>query len=235
MKKYIILVLLIILNVAYPASLLLAQEKSTTPEHAYNMGIDFYNKLDYNKAIDSFLKAFNTENRKLEQWINYNLGNAAFEKGQKVQKSNPQEAQQAYKQALEFFHRAIELNTQDKNAKHNYELAALKLEQAQQQQKQSKEQQKDQQQKEQQKKEQQKKEQQKKEQQKKEQQDKQEQASDKKDRQDKKPRQQEAQPQEMTEEQAKMLLENFQNSEDSPTELRLLNQDAQTVGVEKDW
>ncbi len=225
MKKYIVLILFIMLSVAYPASPLLAKDKAVTPEHAYNMGIDFYKKLDYNKAIDKFLNAFNTENNKLEQWINYNLGSAAFEKGQKAQKSNPQEAQQAYKQALEFFHRAIELNPQDKNAKYNYELTALKLKEAQQQEQKNKEQQKDQQQKEEQDK-----------QDKQDQSDnKQEQASDKQDQQGKKPRQQEAQPQEMTEEQAKMLLENFQNSEDGPTELRLLDQEAQTTGVEKDW
>ena len=228
MKKHIILILVIILNLVFPGALLRAQEKATTPEHAYNTGIDFYNKLDYNKAIDNFLKAFNTEDSRLEHWINYNLGNAAFEKGQKAQESSPQEVQQAYKQALDFFRRAIELNPRDKNAKHNYELTALKLKQARQQQQENKEQQKEQSQKEQ---------EQKKEQQDKQDQsdNKQEQASGKKGRQDKKPRQQESRPQEMTEEQAKMLLENFQNSEDGPTELRRLNQDARDSGVEKDW
>ncbi|MFH1094113.1 MAG: hypothetical protein V1739_08210 [Candidatus Omnitrophota bacterium] len=207
MKKYSILILLVILNLVFPKALLLAQEKAAAPEHSYNKGIDFYNKLDYNKAIENFLKAFNTENKKFEQWINYNLGNAAFETGQKAQGSNPQAAQQAYKQALEFFRRAIELNVHDKDAKHNYELTALKLEQAKQ------------------------------EQQKKEQQDKpdQKEQQDKPAGQDKKPLQQEAQPQEMTEKQAKMLLENFQNSEGRPTELRMLNSDVQDSGVEKDW
>ncbi len=223
MKKHIVLVLLIIFNVVSPVSLLLAQEKPTTPEHAYNLGIDFYNKLDYNKAIDNFLKAFNTEDSKLEQWINYNLGNAAFKKGEKIQEANIQQAQQAYKQALEFFHRAIELNPQDKNAKYNYELTALKLEQTQQQQQENKQRQKDQPQKQQQQKEKQNK------------QDKQEQRFEKKARQDKKLRQQEARLQGMTEEQAKMLLENFQNSEECSAKLRLLDQDAQTAGVEKDW
>ena len=234
MKKYT-LILFIILSAAAPVSTARGQEKETSPEHAYNKGIDFYNKDDYNKATDKFLEAFNTGSSKLEQWINYNLGNAAFEKGQKEKDLNPQESQQAYKKALEFFHRAIELDVLDQNAKHNYELTALKLKQAQQQQQENKEQQKEQQ-KEDKEQQQEDKEQQKEQQPKnKEEQDKQEQASNKQEQQDQKKRQQESQPQEMTEEQAKMLLENFQNSEDGPTELRILNSDAQDSGVEKDW
>ena len=222
MKKYIILIFLIV-NMTGPVLIARGQEEANTPEQAYNKAIDFYNQLEYNKAIDKFLNAFNTGNRRLEQWTNYNLGNAASSKGQKVQESNPQEAQQAYKQALEFFRRAIELDPQDKNAKHNYELTALKLEQAkQQQQQQNKDDSKDEQQ----------------EQQEEEQQqepDEPEQDSKDQEQQDKNDAQQEAQPREMTKEQAERLLENFENSEDGAMELRQLNQAAQESDTEKDW
>ncbi len=227
-----ILTLLIILNLVFPGALLRAegQEEAKTPEHAYNKGIDFYNNLDYNKAIDQFLGAFNTSNSTIEQWINYNLGSATCSKGQKVQESNPQEAQQSYKKALEFFRRAIELNPQDKNAKHNYELTALKLEQAKQQQQ---EQKKDKQQKQQEQNQ-----EQKQQDQQKESGDDQDQSSDEKEEQGQQGEhnsRQDTQPQEMTKEQAKMLLENFQNSEDGPTELRQLQQAAQDSSPEKDW
>ncbi|MCK4993560.1 MAG: hypothetical protein KAS13_00760 [Candidatus Omnitrophica bacterium] len=229
MKKNILLILSVIISLGSLVSSALGEEKATSAEQSYNKGIDFYKELDYNKAIDNFLGSFNTDNSKLEQWINYNLGNAACAQGQKVQASNPQAAQEAYSQALEFFRRAIELNSQDQNAKHNYELTALKLEQAKAQQQNNEKQQNDEQQEQ---------------QQKDEQQDKQEQAkksdndqaqsSDKGD-QPQENTQQQGQPQEMTKEQAKMLLENFQNSEDGPTGLRQLQQKAEGARGDKDW
>lgn len=113
-------------------------EQTVRPSVRYNRGVDFYNRKDYNKAADNFLKALNTENRELEQWTNYNLGNSNFEQAQVQEETDPSAALNLYKNALEFFRRAIDLNPKDKDAKYNFELTAKKIKQTEQQSKQEK-------------------------------------------------------------------------------------------------
>jgi len=232
MKQIKIITLTLIAAWISPLHLVTAQTEKA--ERVYNQGIDFYNKSDYNKAGEYFLKAFNTEKQKVEQWASFNLGNANFKNAEKMQDKQPEEALKSYKNALKFFQRAIELNPQDKDAKYNYELTAKKIQQQKQKQKsqKQKQQQKRQKNKNQQgqssnpqpdkqngrdkQKQQQSQQQQKKQQQAQQQQEQTSQGSA--------ARQEQSKPREMTKEEAQMLLENFKRSEDGPTELRLLNQ-----------
>ena len=121
MKKSMCCAVLLYCNLLFSVNYVFAQEKVLSAELLYNRGIDFYKKLAYNKAVESFMGAFNSENNKLEQWTNYNLGNSAFEQGQKLKQDNPGQARAVYQQALQFFHRAIELDPKDMSAKYNYE------------------------------------------------------------------------------------------------------------------
>lgn len=220
-----------------------AQDKTETAEQAYNKGIDLYKKLEYNMAIDNFLKSFNTQNKKLEQWTNYNLGNSHFERASKAEQAKNPEASSEYQNALSFFQRAMELDPDDKDAKYNYEVTKLKLEELkQQQQKQQSSEKKQEKQQENEEKEQQQEQngkdekgQQKEQEQQSQQENAQDNKSDTQNQQKDKSQTSQAKPQEMTKEQAQMLLDNFRQSEDGLTQLRELEKNSQDMQVEKEW
>lgn len=245
MKQLKIIILSLITTAICPTILAMAQAEKA--EHVYNRGIDFYNKSDYNKATEDFLKALNTENRKMEQWASFNLGNAHFQNAEKMQDKQPGDALNGYKSALKFFQRAIELDPLDKDAKYNYELTSKKIQQQEQNQQQQQEKQKNQQeqgqdsQQEQQKQQEQNNQQKQQDSQQQSQENQQQQSQRQNEKQEQESRdsaaeQKQSKPREMTKEEAQMLLENFKRSEDGPTELRLLDQQERKEQVtEKDW
>ncbi|MCM8812483.1 MAG: hypothetical protein NC924_00920 [Candidatus Omnitrophica bacterium] len=93
------------------------------PRQAYNQGVDWYRRGEYEHAAQSFRQALNTEDRLLEQWGSYNLGNALVEQAQKLAATNPAGAVNALKEALTYYRRAIETDSHNEDAKINYELA----------------------------------------------------------------------------------------------------------------
>ncbi|MBU2258949.1 MAG: hypothetical protein KJ926_07545 [Candidatus Omnitrophica bacterium] len=103
------------------------REKHIRPPDAYNRGVDFYGRGDYNNSAESFVKALNTDNSRLEQWTSYNLGNSNYNRAQAQEQANPQAALGGYRDALEFFRRALNIDAYDNNAKYNYELTAQKI------------------------------------------------------------------------------------------------------------
>ncbi|MBU4304716.1 MAG: hypothetical protein KJ893_03715 [Candidatus Omnitrophica bacterium] len=94
----------------------------------YNQGVDSYHKLDYNKAVENFQQALNTEDKQLEQWSNYNAASVYFKQAQKLESGNQEQALRNYENSRQFFRRAIELNPRDKDAKYNYEVTLRKIE-----------------------------------------------------------------------------------------------------------
>lgn len=223
-------------------SCLYAAEKPIDPDRAYNQGVDFYHKLDYNKSADSFLQSLNTQNKHLEQWAAYNLGNAFFNQAQAAEQSDPGAANEMYQKALNFFKQSIEVDPTDKAAKYNYELAAKKIIEQEQKAKQDQQQSKQDKQNQENKSE---------NQEQKDQQDKQENKEDKENKENKKPdassepdsEQKQAQQSagqneqrgQMTQEEAMMLLQNFQKAEDQKKTLDLYKAQQQTSSGGKDW
>ncbi|MDD5746885.1 MAG: tetratricopeptide repeat protein [Candidatus Omnitrophica bacterium] len=216
-----------------------AAGQSTGTRSAYNQGVDSYNRGDYPNAGEQFRRAMNTENKREEQWTAYNLGNTAFKSGEAAQAKDPGAAMPYYKEALEFFQRAIELDHTDTQAKINYELTAKKIketEQQQKQQQQKQDQKKDKQQQQSQGGSGQPDKQQQQQQQSQEQPQKKQSDREKSSDQEKK----EAQPEqsaanEMTKDQALMLLDNFQRAEQQrPVQLNDQEQHQETI-VGKDW
>jgi hypothetical protein len=213
-----------------------AENVAVDPRAAYNQGVDFYNKLDYNKAGEQFSQAMNTEGRRVEQWTAYNLGNTKFKEAGMQEQQNPQAAASLYSDALEFFRRALELDHADNDAKYNFEITAVKIKELQQQNQDKKH---DQENKEQppapkntDKSDQSKQNQQQPEQP--ENQNKnQEQPPEQEQRNNEQARQQPEQK-EMTKDQALMLLENFQQAEDKQQALRQETQRPESSGG-KDW
>ena len=100
-----------------------------------NLGLSLLKNNQGNKAVDNFkeatgglesLKLGQTRKSKLKNEFCYNMGCALFDVAEKNQ---DQQGQVNYQGALDSFKRAIEADPKDLNAKYNYELTLLKLQQ----------------------------------------------------------------------------------------------------------
>ncbi|MBF0516457.1 MAG: tetratricopeptide repeat protein [Nitrospirae bacterium] len=95
----------------------------------YNTGTAYYNKGDYQKAVESFTKSMSTKDPSIEKRSNYNAGNAQYMIGKTMEEENPQASMSAYESALQYFKRAIELDDTDSDARRNYEITSKKIHQ----------------------------------------------------------------------------------------------------------
>lgn len=177
----------------------------------YNTGAALYKTEEYQTAIEHFAKALLSEDKGLEQKAAYNAGNAEYKHGISLEDSDLPSAINLLKQSLRHYERAMVLDAEDEDARHNYEFVKKELERLRKKQEQQ--------------------------QQNKSQQDKQQQNNPQQDKQDKQNKQerqqnqkksaqqeeqaeQDARPEagEMSEKEARMLLENYRQDEE-PKEL----------------
>lgn len=93
----------------------------------FNIGAALYKKKEYKKAIDSFTNALSSSDSRIESRINYNIANAKYRIGRKNVNTNLQEAINLYRQALDYYKRSIRLNPHDMNAKYNHEFVEREL------------------------------------------------------------------------------------------------------------
>jgi Ca-activated chloride channel homolog len=87
----------------------------------YNLGTAQFKTGDYANAVQSFEKALASENRTLEFKANYNVANSKFKEGMLKKENDQQAAVQLFKESLDNYKRAIDLNPGDEDAKINYE------------------------------------------------------------------------------------------------------------------
>jgi len=90
----------------------------------FGRGAALYKTDRLDEALLEFEKAVSIKNPQQKAGVFYNIGNTLFKSGRIAE-------------SLQFYKKALELNPRDFNAKHNYELARLALQQQQQQQNQS--------------------------------------------------------------------------------------------------
>ena len=93
----------------------------------FDVGTVLYKKEDYQKAVQSLTKSLTTENLQLESKANYNIGNARVRQGQSQENTDLSRAINLYKEALNYYKRAIELDEKDEDAKFNYEFVEKKI------------------------------------------------------------------------------------------------------------
>ncbi len=91
------------------------------PQMNYNLGVVYFRKGAYDQALKSFEKAQLATDSTLLANAFYNKGNALFQ-------------QEKYPEAVEAYKRALDFNPADRDAKHNLELARLKMKRQEQQQ-----------------------------------------------------------------------------------------------------
>ena len=97
------------------------------PESAellFNIGNVKYREEDHENAIVTYQKSFKTENILLEARANYNTGNAKYRLGEKTGDIA------LWREAIEYYKRAIELDPGDEDAKYNLEFVERKIKDA---------------------------------------------------------------------------------------------------------
>ena len=105
-----------------------AQIKSPdSAEISYNIGIAQYKKGDYDLAISSFEKATASKDNILESKANFNIANAKYKQGKLKENTELKETVNLLRQSLDYYKRAIELNSKDEDARINHELVEKEL------------------------------------------------------------------------------------------------------------
>jgi Ca-activated chloride channel homolog len=95
------------------------------PAILYNLGNSLIRQKKYNEGIQALNQAIESGDKEAKENSWYNKGNASFAMGD-------------FKDSADAFIRALKLNPADKDAKHNLELALMKLKQQQEQKQESK-------------------------------------------------------------------------------------------------
>ena len=110
-----------------------AKEKAPdSAEVNYNTAAALYKIREYQRSEEHLLKSLLTEEEALEQKAAYNMGNVKYRIGERFEESERGKAVSFYKEALEYYKRAIELDETDEDAKFNYEFVKKKLEELEQ-------------------------------------------------------------------------------------------------------
>jgi Ca-activated chloride channel family protein len=102
-------------------------EESNSDVVSFNKGAAFYRKGDYQKAMEAFNKALLSDNPGIEEKAAYNIGNSKYRLGELKKNTDLASAVNFYRQALDYYKRAIELNQNNTDAKYNYEFVEKEL------------------------------------------------------------------------------------------------------------
>ncbi|MBU0682735.1 MAG: hypothetical protein ABIH85_02845 [Candidatus Omnitrophota bacterium] len=97
----------------------------------YNRAAALYQKRAFTEANAGFLKALAGGKDEIEEKSVYNVGNSKYRMGEELESSAPKDALDNYKQAEQYYRRAIELVPEDMSAKYNYELTNIKIKELQ--------------------------------------------------------------------------------------------------------
>lgn len=123
-------------------------ELPESPVVHYNIGASAHKKGDYERAVEAYTKSLLADYPALEDKGHFSVGNCKYKQGERMVNKNSTGAIAHYREALESYKRAIDLNSKNMDAKFNYEVVQRKikeLEDRQQQQNQQKNQDTDQQ------------------------------------------------------------------------------------------
>lgn len=124
----------------------LSVDEPKSPYVHHNLGLSYYKDNEFEKTLENLRQAVkelealpeNTPSKKeLLNKFYYHLGDGLFKNAAKAE-GNPEQAANLYQEALQNFQKAVEVNPSDQDAKYNYELTKLRLQEAKDQQQQNK-------------------------------------------------------------------------------------------------
>ena len=219
-------------------SLLFAADISESPPKLYNGGNAAYRLKQFEEAAKSYQQSLVSKDAALQERAFYNLGNAFYRQGDPLEANEKEKAMELFKQSVSCYDSALALDPKDADAAFNKQIVEVRLKKLEQQQKQQQQQQQKQdQQKQQQKQQQQQQGQQQQEQQKQDQQ--QQQQAPQQQQQQPQPQQQQqreqpGEPREMSEQEAKQLLDALRDEEKHWKELAPLRKLGERE-PEKNW
>ena len=93
----------------------------------FNLGTALFMKGEFQESVDAFTRSLNTENTGLEADAAYNIANAKYKLGSGLAESDMHGAADLYREALDYYKRANELDEKNADAKYNYELVEREL------------------------------------------------------------------------------------------------------------
>ena len=93
----------------------------------FNRGDVYFKKGDFNSAVSDFEKALLSEDKLLESQASYNIGNSKYQLGKLKENTDLASCAKLLGQALDYYKRALDLNSQDEDAKFNHELVEEEL------------------------------------------------------------------------------------------------------------
>jgi Ca-activated chloride channel homolog len=113
----------------------LLKSKGDDPRLHFNAGAAAYRDRQFEEAAKQFNATLASPDLKLQGLAYYNEGNALFHLGERD--ADPKKRTEAWEKALQDYQSSAKLNSQDADAKYNYEFVKRKLEELKQQQQQS--------------------------------------------------------------------------------------------------
>ena len=93
----------------------------------FDIGAAYFKKGDFDMAVSNFEKALLSEDKLLESQANYNIGNSKYKLGKLKENTDLASCAKSFRQALDYYKRALDLNSQDEDAKFNHELVEKEL------------------------------------------------------------------------------------------------------------
>jgi Ca-activated chloride channel family protein len=110
------------------------ETKKDDPRLRFNAGAAAYRDGKFDEAAEYFEGALPAQDLNLQERAYYNLGNTLYRSGESVQ--DPKKKQESWETALKQFDSAMHLNTNNADAKFNYDFVKRRLEELKQQQQQ---------------------------------------------------------------------------------------------------
>ena len=106
--------------------------KAEAPDNAsgiinFNLGVALYKQGRYAEAVDAFTNALSAADKKLEAKAVYNTANSKYRLGSSLANTDMESAAGLYRESLDYYKRAIELDEENKDAKYNHDFVEKKL------------------------------------------------------------------------------------------------------------
>jgi Ca-activated chloride channel family protein len=117
-----------------------ATDITAPPPKLYNQGNQSYRQQQFDQAAQAYQQSLASKDQALRERAFYNLGNAYYRLADPLEATAPDRAQDLFKQSLSCYDSALALDPKDADAAFNKQMVEVRLKKLQQQQQQQKQQ-----------------------------------------------------------------------------------------------
>ena len=104
------------------------QKSPENPQMQFNLGAAAYKGKQYPEALASFKRALNVQDIHLQNQSYYNMGNTLYRQGEETEKQNPQQTIQQWEASIQAYESALKLKPEDQDAEFNKDFVKKRLE-----------------------------------------------------------------------------------------------------------